>query len=84
MYKKRQIILTGNKINKTYIYIHILTLLKVMNELLLSIDSGSSVILLLLDLSAAFRTIDHLLESTQMCSRGSRHGIAVVHLLFIG
>ncbi len=34
-------------------------LLKVMNDVLLSIDSGSSAILILLDLSAAFDTIDH-------------------------
>lgn len=34
-------------------------LLKVSNDILLSIDSGSSAILILLDLSAAFDTIDH-------------------------
>ncbi len=34
-------------------------LLKVTNDILLSIDSGSSAILILLDISAAFDTVDH-------------------------
>ncbi len=34
-------------------------LLKVTNDILLSIDSGSSAILILLDLSAAFDAVDH-------------------------
>jgi len=34
-------------------------LLKVTNDILLSLDSGSHVVLVLLDLSAAFDTIDH-------------------------
>ncbi len=34
-------------------------LLRVLNDILLSVDSGDSVILMLLDLSAAFDTVDH-------------------------
>ncbi len=34
-------------------------LLRVLNDILLSIDTGNSVVLLLLDLSAAFDTVDH-------------------------
>lgn len=36
-----------------------MALLKVLNYILILIDSGSSVILVLLDLSTAFNTIDH-------------------------
>lgn len=36
-------------------------LLKVLNDLLLAVDAGKSVILVLLDLSAAFDTIDHFI-----------------------
>ena len=34
-------------------------LLKIFNDLLLTVDSGSSAALLLLDLTAAFDTVDH-------------------------
>ncbi len=36
-----------------------LALLKVYNDILLTVDSGASAILVLLDLSAAFDTVDH-------------------------
>jgi len=41
----------------------------VLNDLLLAVDSGNSAILFLLDLSAAFDTIDHaiLLERLNNC-----------------
>jgi len=44
-------------------------LLKVLNDLLLAVDSGNSAILFLLDLSAEFDTIDHaiLLERMNNC-----------------
>lgn len=44
-------------------------LLKVFNDILLSVDSGDSVILLLLDLSAAFDTVDHniLISRLEQC-----------------
>ena len=44
-------------------------LLKVMNDLLLSVDRGEAVILALLDLSAAFDTIDHEILLNRMFSR---------------
>ena len=54
-------------------------LLKVHNDICLSLDSGKSVILVLLDLSAAFDTIDH----TILLNRLSDLGItAVVHKWF--
>lgn len=44
-------------------------LLRVFNDLLLTVDSGKSAVLLLLDLTAAFDTVDHqvLLSRLEMC-----------------
>ena len=46
------------------------TLLKVTNDLLLSTDSGSLTILLLLDLSAAFDTVNHSILLSRLQSTG--------------
>ncbi len=59
-------------------------LLKVRNDLLLSIDSESSAILILLDLSAAFDPIDHdILLNRLKCVLGVQ-GTDLAHLLFKG
>ena len=44
-------------------------LLKIFNDLLLTVDSGSSAALLLLDLTAAFDTVDHhiILSCMELC-----------------
>ena len=44
-------------------------LLKIFNDLLLTVDSGSSAALVLLDLTAAFDTVDHqiLLSRLELC-----------------
>ena len=44
-------------------------LIKVQNDILRAIDDGNSVILLLLDISAAFDTIDHEILLYRLCSR---------------
>ena len=43
-------------------------LIKVQNDILLALDAGSSIILLMLDLSAAFDTIDHDILLSRLCS----------------
>ena len=43
-------------------------LIKVQNDILSALDAGSSAILLMLDLSAAFYTIDHDLLLSQLCN----------------
>ena len=43
-------------------------LIKVQNDILSAIDAGSSVILLMLDLSAAFDTIDHDILLPRLCN----------------
>jgi len=63
---------------------------KVMNDIIRSIDDGKVVPLVLLDLSAAFETVDHdiLLEVSRIASRSKslqnldqRHSTAVVPLV---
>ena len=46
-----------------------MALLKIFNDLLLTVDSGSSAALVLLDLTAAFDTVDHqiLLSRLELC-----------------
>ena len=44
------------------------TLIKVQNDLLSVLDTGSSAILLMLDLSAAFDTIDHNILLSRLCN----------------
>ena len=55
--------------------IHVLTkwliifaLIKVQNDILSALDVGSSAILLMLDLSAAFDTIDHDILLSRLCN----------------
>ena len=43
-------------------------LIKVQNDILSVLDTGSSAILLMLDLSAAFDTIDHNILLSQLCN----------------
>ena len=43
-------------------------LIKVQNDILSALDAGSSAILLMLDLSAAFDTIDHDILLSQLCN----------------
>ena len=43
-------------------------LIKVQNDILLALDAGSSAILLMLDLSAAFDTIDHDILLSRLCN----------------
>ena len=49
-------------------------LLRVTNDLLISVDSGSPSLLILLDLSAAFETVDHHILVSRLCTDiGLRH-----------
>ena len=43
-------------------------LIKVQNDILSALDAGSSAILLMLDLSAAFDTIDHDILLSRLCN----------------
>ena len=43
-------------------------LIKVQNGILSALDAGSSAILLMLDLSAAFDTIDHDIRLSRLCN----------------
>ena len=43
-------------------------LIKVQNDILSALDAGSSAILLMLDLSAAFNTIDHDILLSRWCN----------------
>ena len=43
-------------------------LIKVQNDILSALDAGSSAILLMLDLSAAFATIDHDILLSRLCN----------------
>ena len=52
-------------------------LLKVQDDILLAIDNNKSVVLLLLDLSAAFDTVDHSLLLNRLCSRFGINGNAL-------
>ena len=45
-----------------------LALIKVQNDILSALDAGSSAILLMLDLSAAFDTIDHDIMLSRLCN----------------
>lgn len=50
-------------------------LLRVQNDTLQALDNGSSVILVLLDLSAAFDTVDHPVVLTRLSRLSRRFGI---------
>ena len=52
-------------------------LLKVQNDILLAIDKQSAVILVLLDLSAAFDTVDHAILLERLSSRYAINGMAL-------
>ena len=52
-------------------------LIKVQNDILSALDAGSSAILLMLDLSAAFDTIDHDILLSRLCNVYSITGIRV-------
>ena len=43
-------------------------LIKVQNDMLSALDDGSSAILLMLDLSAVFDTIDHDIRLSRLCN----------------
>ena len=51
-------------------------LLRVQNDILRSIDDGKSVVLLMLDLSAAFDTVDHQTLLHRLSNRFGIHGVA--------
>ena len=52
-------------------------LVRVQNDILCAIDNNESVILLLLDLSAAFDTVDHSILLSRLCDRFGVKGAAV-------
>ena len=52
-------------------------LIKVQNDILSALDAGSSAILLMLDLSAAFDTIDHDILLSRLCNVYGKTGDAL-------
>ena len=52
-------------------------LLRVHNDILCSLDQNKSVILLLLDLSAAFETVDHAILISRLSNRFGEKGTAL-------
>ena len=58
-------------------------LLRVQNDVLRAIDNGGCVMLLLLDLSAAFDTVDHSIFLSRLKFWYSRRSVSVVSILFI-
>ena len=54
-------------------------LLRVQNELLMALDDGRAAFLVLLDLSAAFDTIDHCILSSRLYARLGINGILTCH-----
>ena len=56
-------------------------LIKVQNDILSALDVGSSAILLMLDLSAAFDTIDHDILQSRLCNV---YGTLAMHLIGSG
>ena len=57
-------------------------LLKVQNDLLMAIDTHGGAVLILLDLSAAFDTIDHTILLQRLHQLGIRDAIRLVQILF--
>ena len=58
-----------NQLNETFQSTHKTALLRVQNDILCSLDENKSVILLLLDLSAAFDTVDHAILIPRLWNR---------------
>ena len=56
-------------------------LIKVQNDIISALDAGSSAILLMLDLSAAFDTIDHVILLSRLCNV---YGKLAMHLIGSG
>ena len=56
-------------------------LIKVQNDILSALDAGSSAILLILDLSSAFDTIDHDILLSRLCNV---YGITGKHMIGSG
>jgi len=58
-----------------------MTPLRVFNDLILTVDRGDSAFLVLLDLTAAFDTVDHLILLSRLENCGGIHGTKVVSIL---
>ena len=60
-----------------------MALVRVHNDILTAIDNNNTVILLLLDLSAAFDTVDHSILLSRLSSRFGIKSLALFYTYFI-